>query len=97
MRAWPGSRISTSTGAGRAGPERYRLVATVSPQDLGLEFRYFGFGIANPEPITQRRPPHPDGTHLAFVSTASLTGYDNTDAADGRPAQEVFSIRRRVR
>jgi hypothetical protein len=31
----------------------------------------------------------PDGTHLAFLSKASLTGYDNRDAG-GSPLSEVF-------
>jgi hypothetical protein len=31
-----------------------------------------------------------DGTHLAFVSHASLTGYDNTDASTGQPDSEVY-------
>ena len=31
-----------------------------------------------------------DGTHLAFLSTASLTGYDNTDQSTGKPDSEVF-------
>jgi hypothetical protein len=33
----------------------------------------------------------PDGTHLAFLSTRSLTGYDNTDANTGKPDAEIFS------
>jgi hypothetical protein len=33
----------------------------------------------------------PDGRHLAFVSSRSLTGYDNTDANTGEPDAEVFS------
>lgn len=32
----------------------------------------------------------PDGTHLAFLSSASLTGYDNRDATSGEPRTEVF-------
>jgi hypothetical protein len=32
----------------------------------------------------------PDGTHLAFDSLASLTGYDNTDANTASPDTEVF-------
>jgi hypothetical protein len=32
----------------------------------------------------------PDGTHLAFLSKASLTGYDNTDQQTGEPDSEVF-------
>lgn len=32
----------------------------------------------------------PDGARLAFVSKASLTGYDNRDATSGTPRSEVF-------
>ncbi|HWO15428.1 MAG TPA: hypothetical protein VNM89_01795 [Solirubrobacterales bacterium] len=32
----------------------------------------------------------PDGAVAIFVSAASLTGYDNTDAASGQPDSEVF-------
>lgn len=32
----------------------------------------------------------PDGTHLAFDSVNSLTGFDNTDANTGQPDNEVF-------
>jgi DNA-binding beta-propeller fold protein YncE len=32
----------------------------------------------------------PDGEHLAFVSFAPLSGYDNTSQADGRPASQVY-------
>ena len=32
----------------------------------------------------------PSGRYLAFMSRRSLTGYDNSDAASGQPAQEVF-------
>jgi DNA-binding beta-propeller fold protein YncE len=31
-----------------------------------------------------------DGLHAAFISTAPLTGYDNTDLASGRALNEVF-------
>jgi len=31
-----------------------------------------------------------DGSHAAFMSTARLTDYDNTDAVSGKPANEVF-------
>jgi hypothetical protein len=33
----------------------------------------------------------PDGTHLAFLSTKSLTGYNNADANTSEPDAEVFS------
>jgi phosphodiesterase/alkaline phosphatase D-like protein len=32
----------------------------------------------------------PDGRHVAFVSDASLTGFDNHDATSGSPDNEVF-------
>lgn len=32
----------------------------------------------------------PDGTHLAFDSVRSLTGFDNRDAASGQPDDEVY-------
>lgn len=32
----------------------------------------------------------PDGRHLAFTSTQSLTGYDNTDQSTGQPDSEVY-------
>jgi hypothetical protein len=72
-----------------SGAERYRFIATVSSQDLGA-FRYFGFGIGSSDPIKNGTRLTHDGSHLAFVSTASLTGYDNTDVVDGRSAQEIF-------
>jgi hypothetical protein len=31
-----------------------------------------------------------DGAHLAFLSTARLTGYDNTDQSTGKPDSELF-------
>lgn len=33
----------------------------------------------------------PDGRHLVFMSTASLLGYDNTDANSGEPAAEIYT------
>ncbi len=33
----------------------------------------------------------PDGRHMTFISTDSLTGYDNTDAVTGKPDSEVYA------
>ena len=33
----------------------------------------------------------PSGHHLAFMSTRSLTGYDNTDQKSGNPDSEVYA------
>ena len=35
----------------------------------------------------------PDGARIVFQSRASLTGYDNTSSAGGKPALEVFTYR----
>ena len=48
-----------------------------------------GYGVGGPANNTARVTP--DGTHLAFLSEKSLTGYDNTDANTGKADQEVFS------
>jgi len=41
-------------------------------------------------PQTQTARVTPDGNHIAFVSTAPLTGFDNTDQKTGKPDAEVF-------
>jgi hypothetical protein len=47
------------------------------------------FPIA-PEPARHLARVSPDGAHAVFMSTAPLTGFDNTDANTGTPAFEVF-------
>ena len=74
---------------GKAVSDRFTLVATLDPGDLDI-FRLSGFSIASAASVHNGVRLTDDGAHLAFVSTASLTGYDNADAADGRPALEVF-------
>ena len=76
-----------------------RLVATLnggSPflpdGDLNLHFTRLGFAAAQP---TSRSIPNgirltTNGRHLAFVSTESLTGYDNADAENGLPDLELY-------
>lgn len=44
----------------------------------------------NVEPIKRSSRVSPDGRHAAFMSTASLTGYDNRDAVNGQADAEVF-------
>ena len=74
---------------GKAVSDQFTLVGTLDPGDLEV-FRLSGFSIAYPRPIANGVRVTADGAHLAFVSMASLTGYDNADAADGRPALEVY-------
>ena len=53
------------------------------------------FGVGAPSPVASVPRAHvarvsPDGDHLAFDSTARLTGYDNTDANSGAADWEVY-------
>ncbi len=57
------------------------FIAGLSPEDSGDWTTSFEARTAR---IT------PDGAHLAFLSTTSLTGYDNTDAITGEPDRELF-------
>jgi hypothetical protein len=42
------------------------------------------------QPVSHAARVSPDGAHAVFMSTAPLTGFDNTDANTGTPAFEVF-------
>jgi hypothetical protein len=74
---------SSATGA-----ERYRLVATL--EDNTQPLTTYGSAVATISPIENGVRVTADGGILAFVSTTSLTGYDNTDAVNGEPDLEIF-------
>jgi DNA-binding beta-propeller fold protein YncE len=70
------------------GPNLYLLregatefVTTLSGEDLH---------DWQPFPVNQPTRVSGDGRYLAFMSQASLTGYDNRDRATGRPVAEVY-------
>jgi hypothetical protein len=85
-------------GEGEAGkPNLYlwdgvstELVATMASGEVVNEFAYNGFKTIAPRPIERGTRVSADGNTLAFVSRASLTGYDNKDAVDGRDTLEVY-------
>lgn len=92
-------------GEGKAGrPNLYlregevtKLVATLnggSPfledGDLNVDFVHFGFAVAQLSPIQNGVRLTTDGRQLAFVSTESLTGYDNADVGNGLLDLEVY-------
>jgi hypothetical protein len=43
------------------------------------------------QPVRHAARVTPDGRHVAFISAASLTGYDNIDAVTGEPDSEVYT------
>ncbi len=67
------------------------FIATLTDEDVvSTEF----FSNVSAQPLFHVSRVSPDGRHLAFVSTASLTGYDNTDQATGKADAEVYLYRR---
>jgi hypothetical protein len=77
-------------GAGGATSLIGTLGAAETPGGEGGSFPKSGFTVAPFLPNRRGTRATPDGAHLAFVSTAPLTGYDNKDATDGRRDYEVF-------
>lgn len=62
------------------------FIATLSNEDRP---EWEGNGtVSNPAYVTARVSPN--GDFLAFMSMASLTGYDNLDNASGKPDEEVY-------
>jgi hypothetical protein len=66
------------------------FIATLAPGEVPeRDSRDWDAGTGGPDNHTVRITP--DGTHLAFLSEKSLTGYDNTDANTGKADRQVFS------
>ena len=67
------------------------FIATLDPSDEFDWGRYAAGLSGGPATVdgTSARVT-PDGEHLAFDSTKSLTGYDNTDANTDKPDTEIF-------
>jgi NHL repeat len=65
------------------------LVATLSKGEVDSKVGG-AFSNVNPMPIYHAARATPDGSHLAFISTESLTGYDNTDQVTGEADLEVY-------
>jgi hypothetical protein len=63
--------------------------ATLKKGDLD-GYAKFGFAVAQSSQLSNGVRTSTDGSHLAFVSSGSPTGYDNRDASDGRRALEVY-------
>jgi hypothetical protein len=61
------------------------LIAILSSEDVGTVF-----SPVSKTPSRRTSRITPDGNRIVFMSTASLTGYDNTDAVSGKADAEVF-------
>jgi DNA-binding beta-propeller fold protein YncE len=63
------------------------FVGTLSAKDMDV---LSPIQTVTPDPMQRAVRVSADGEHLAFTSTAPLTGYDNTDAQSGEADAEVF-------
>jgi DNA-binding beta-propeller fold protein YncE len=64
------------------------FIATLASTDVASGSG--AFAAVSSSPRFRRSRVSPDGRHAAFISLASLTGYDNTDAKSGKPDAEVY-------
>jgi hypothetical protein len=91
----PGGGVVGVLGASADGSHVYYATASgIFLWDAGTTTEVApGAGAAEPSdfpPATGAARVSADGAHLAFLSTESLTGYDNTDQGTGEPDSEVF-------
>jgi hypothetical protein len=71
---------------------RFTFIATLAPEEgsLGGHNQRYAFSPASLRPGYRTSRITPDGSHLAFTSTAPLTKYDNTDRHSGEADVEAF-------
>jgi hypothetical protein len=86
--------LPETSGATEGKPNLYldqggtkTFIATLSEDDVRLSEIFSNTSI---EPIHHVARVSPDGSHLAFISTEPLSGYDNTDQATGQADAEVY-------
>ncbi len=70
---------------GEAGEEAF--IATLSEADVAASEIPSN---TSPQPVFHAARASVDGSALAFISNASLTGYDNADLESGEPASEAY-------
>lgn len=83
-------KLADTTGATKGQPNLYSMqegsptfIATLSRLDASTDPRHLS--NVSPQAVFNIARATPDGRTLAFLSTNSLTGYDNTDAASPLP------------
>jgi hypothetical protein len=72
----------------KTGADRFRFIGTLSSADLDANAN---LSAVKQEVGLRISRISPDGRHLAFMSNASLTGYDNTDAESGKADSEIYA------
>ncbi len=65
-------------GSGWEAPKLIAVLSSEDAPDWGVDLNALTARVS------------PDGGYLAFMSQQRLTGYDNTDAASGKPNEEVY-------
>ncbi len=95
------SKEDLAPGAAAGEPNLYleqegtmTLIATLAGADTaevaGIEQNDIAPNIVDWRPAMRSSRVSADGRHIAFMSTRSLTGYDNTDAVTGKADFEVY-------
>jgi hypothetical protein len=88
-RVYFASRANLATGATAGKPNVY-LHEAGGATAFVVTLEFADAEIFKPEPFFRFSRVSADGLHLAFASTARLTGYDNTDVNSGAPDEEVY-------
>ncbi len=90
------SQQALDAGASAGEPNLYvyhdgaaSFIATLSTSDVGQGNG--GTSVVHAEPVHHASRVTPDGRHIAFQTSRSLTGYDNTDALSGKADVEVYA------
>ncbi len=89
------SQEALDAGASAGAPNLYlyhegavSFIATLSALDVSQSNNETS--IVHAEPANHAARVTPDGRHIAFESTRSLSGYDNTDALSGKADMEAY-------
>lgn len=72
------------------GTGEITYIATLSPSDYGDWIFQGGGEVDGGSPGALHAYVAPDGQHVLFTSTESLTGYDNLDIVSGEPDAELY-------
>jgi hypothetical protein len=79
--------------SGKSGVDRFRFIGTLSSEDAqAITSLNPGISPVNFELYKKTSRVSPDGRQVVFMSSASLTGFDNTDANNGKEDAEIFAF-----